>query len=261
MTYCLSGRAWPASWTAPPASGIPPLPLVGRARSACRRPGRCRSPAAASAAVGRRSCVSCRRRRGGLEAGLDLGDHARVDDVAGDQVAAAGLVEVAAARRASLRSSSTPGVSLRKTSFSALRWAATAAAAVSALTLWTTPRLVRGDAADHRDPAGLDQVQHRLGAHPGDLPHEAEVHLLAVHDGVGRLRGEQAGVLAGEPDGKGTMLVDQPDEPRWTCPTRTMRTTSMASGVVTRSPPRNSEAIPSRSSIVEICGPPPSPPA
>ncbi len=31
----------------------------------------------------------------------------------------------------------------------------------------------------------------------------------------------------------------------------------MASGVVTRRPPRNSEAMPSRSSIVEICGPPP----
>ncbi len=31
----------------------------------------------------------------------------------------------------------------------------------------------------------------------------------------------------------------------------------MASGVVTRRPPRNSEAMPSRSSMAEICGPPP----
>jgi alkanesulfonate monooxygenase SsuD/methylene tetrahydromethanopterin reductase-like flavin-dependent oxidoreductase (luciferase family) len=31
----------------------------------------------------------------------------------------------------------------------------------------------------------------------------------------------------------------------------------LASGVVTRSPPRNSDSMPSRSSMVEICGPPP----
>ncbi len=31
----------------------------------------------------------------------------------------------------------------------------------------------------------------------------------------------------------------------------------MASGVVTRSPPRNSDSMPRRSSIAEICGPPP----
>ena len=31
----------------------------------------------------------------------------------------------------------------------------------------------------------------------------------------------------------------------------------MASGLVTRRPPRNSEVMPSRESIEEICGPPP----
>ena len=31
----------------------------------------------------------------------------------------------------------------------------------------------------------------------------------------------------------------------------------MASGVVTRSPPRNSDSMPRRASIREICGPPP----
>src|SRR6185312_6486957 len=36
-----------------------------------------------------------------------------------------------------------------------------------------------------------------------------------------------------------------------------MRTTSMASGVVTRSPPRNSDSMPRRSSMELICGPPP----
>ena len=36
-----------------------------------------------------------------------------------------------------------------------------------------------------------------------------------------------------------------------------MRTTSMASGVVYLSPPRNSLSMPSLSSMDEICGPPP----
>ena len=44
------------------------------------------------------------------------------------------------------------------------------------------------DAGDDRDPAGLDQVEHRLGAHPGDLADQAEVDLLAVDDGARRAR-------------------------------------------------------------------------
>ena len=72
--------------------------------------------------------------------------------------------------------------------------------------------VVGGDAGDHRDPAGLDEVEHRLGAHVGDLADQAEVDLLAVDDGVGALGGEQAGVLAGEPDRERAVLVDQPDQ-------------------------------------------------
>ena len=68
------------------------------------------------------------------------------------------------------------------------------------------------DAGDDRDPAGLDQVEHRLGAHLGDLADQAEVDLLAVDDGVGALGGEQAGVLAGEADGQRAVLVDQADQ-------------------------------------------------
>ena len=49
----------------------------------------------------------------------------------------------------------------------------------------------------------------------------------------------------------------RPTSSRWTWPTSTIRTTSIASGVVTRRPPRNSDSMPSRSSIREICGPPP----
>ena len=42
-----------------------------------------------------------------------------------------------------------------------------------------------------------------------------------------------------------------------TLPDRTIRTTSMASGVVTRSPAVNADSTPSRSSCSVICGPPP----
>ena len=69
--------------------------------------------------------------------------------------------------------------------------------------------LVGGDAGDHRDPAGLDQVEHGLGPDLGDLADQAEVDLLAVDDGVGGLGGEQAGVLAGQADGERAVLVDQ----------------------------------------------------
>ena len=51
--------------------------------------------------------------------------------------------------------------------------------------------------------------------------------------------------------------VEQPDELARDLPVSTIRTTSMASGVVTRRPPRNSDSMPSRSSIALICGPPP----
>ena len=71
---------------------------------------------------------------------------------------------------------------------------------------------VGGDTGDHRDPAGRDQVLHGLGADVRDLADQAEVDLLAVDDGVGGLGGEEAGVLAGQPDGEGAVLVDQADE-------------------------------------------------
>ena len=43
----------------------------------------------------------------------------------------------------------------------------------------------------------------------------------------------------------------------FTVPESTILTTSMASGVVTRSPALNADSIPSRSSCAVICGPPP----
>ena len=59
------------------------------------------------------------------------------------------------------------------------------------------------------------------------------------------------------PTASGPCWLISPTSSRWTWPTSTIRTTSIASGVVTRRPPRNSDLMPSRSSIEEICGPPP----
>ena len=77
---------------------------------------------------------------------------------------------------------------MRTSSFSAPSAIASAAAAESALTLCTRAVDVGRDAGDDRDPAGLDEVEDRLGADLGDLADQAEVDLLAVDDGVGRAR-------------------------------------------------------------------------
>src|SRR4051812_28083482 len=59
------------------------------------------------------------------------------------------------------------------------------------------------------------------------------------------------------PTAYGPCWLISPTSSRPTCPTSTIRTTSMVSGVVTRRPPRNSPGSPSRFSIALICGPPP----
>ena len=97
-------------------------------------------------------------------------------------------------------------------SFSAPSATASAAAAVSALTLCTWPS-TSGATLETTGirPASIRSCD-RLGADLGDLADQAEVDLLAVDDGVGRLGGEQAGVLAGEPDREVAVLVDQADQ-------------------------------------------------
>ena len=59
------------------------------------------------------------------------------------------------------------------------------------------------------------------------------------------------------PTANGPCWLISPMTSRFTCPVSTIRTTSMASGVVTRSPARNVLSMPSRSSWALICGPPP----
>ena len=71
---------------------------------------------------------------------------------------------------------------------------------------------VGGDGGDDRDPAGVEDVQHRGGVDRHDVADEAEVDDLAVHDDRAPAGAEQAGVLAGQPDGERAVLVEQADE-------------------------------------------------
>jgi hypothetical protein len=72
------------------------------------------------------------------------------------------------------------------------------------------------DRRHHRDPAGREDVEDGGGVDLDDVADQAEVDLLAVDDGAARAP-EEAGVLAGEPDGERAVLVEQADEfaPTW----------------------------------------------
>jgi hypothetical protein len=59
------------------------------------------------------------------------------------------------------------------------------------------------------------------------------------------------------PTARGPCALMWPTSSRWTRPLSTMRTTSMVSGVVTRSPASKRVSRPRRSSMALICGPPP----
>ena len=59
------------------------------------------------------------------------------------------------------------------------------------------------------------------------------------------------------PTANGPCRLISPTTSRFTWPVSTILTTSMASAVVTRSPPRNVDSMPSLSRCALICGPPP----
>ena len=59
------------------------------------------------------------------------------------------------------------------------------------------------------------------------------------------------------PTANGPCRLIRPTRSLFTLPDRTIRTISMVSGVVTRSPAVNVDSTPSRSSCSVICGPPP----
>ena len=143
------------------------------------------------------------------------------------------------------------------------RAAASAAAAVSALTLSTWPvgspsgpisgateetTGMRPASITSRMAAGFTPVTSPTSPRSTSTP--------STPAPVRRARNRPASSPE-DPTAYGPCELISPTSSRPTWPVRTMRTTSMASGVVTRSPPRNSEEIPRRSSIALICGPPP----
>src|SRR5690606_12617493 len=71
---------------------------------------------------------------------------------------------------------------------------------------------VRCHGGDHGDPACVDDVQHRVRVDAGDLTDQAEVDHFAVDRGFFAGRGEQARVLARDPDRVRAVRVDQADE-------------------------------------------------
>ena len=86
----------------------------------------------------------------------------------------------------------------------------------------------------------------------------AEVDLLAVDDRAGTTGGEQAGVLAGEPDRQRAVLVDQADQLALDLADEHHPDDVHRLGGGDPQPaPELADWMPSRSSIELICGPPP----
>ena len=69
-----------------------------------------------------------------------------------------------------------------------------------------------GDRRDHGHEAVVEQLLDEVRAHLDDVADEADVDRLAVDEHVAPLGGEQVRVLAGQPDGVGTVGVEQPDD-------------------------------------------------
>ena len=150
-----------------------------------------------------------------------------------------------------------PSTLVRITRRSAPSAAASAPAAVSALTLYTSPSApgamvettgIRPASIKSNKDSDLTSTMSptspmSVGAPPTSTRRFSAVNSPASSPEV--------------PTASGPWALIRPTSSRPTWPKRTMRTTSMTSGVVTRKPPRNSPSRPSRRSIAEICGPPP----
>ena len=70
------------------------------------------------------------------------------------------------------------------------------------------------DGGDDRDPAGVEQREHRRRVDRDDVADLADVDLLAVDDRAAALGGEQAGVLTGQADRERAVVVEQVDDRR-----------------------------------------------
>ena len=150
-----------------------------------------------------------------------------------------------------------PSISVRTTSLSAPSAPARAAAAVSALTLSTLPSSSGATLAT----TGIRPASMRSSTAAGSTSSTSPTSPTSISSPAttaARCRARSNPPSSPDnPTAKGPCALTSPTSSRPTCPTSTIRTTSMVSGLVTRRPPRNSEAIPSRSSIAEIWGPPP----
>ena len=115
----------------------------------------------------------------------------------------------------------------------------------------------RGHGGDHRDPAGLQDVQDAFRVDADHFADQAQVHLLAVHHGAGADGAEQAAVLSGHSDGVRAVGVDQAHEFPSHLAGEDHPDHVHGLGGGDPSPPLNSDSMPSRLSMALICGPPP----
>jgi hypothetical protein len=150
-----------------------------------------------------------------------------------------------------------PSTSVKTSSRSASRAAASAAAAVSAFTFSTArarpgrrwpPRGCGRPRSGRATASVLTSTTSPTRPRSTSCPSTTVPRRCAVNS------------PASSPDmptASGPWTLSSPTSSRPTWPTSTIRTTSIASGVVTRRPPWNSEGMPSRRSIALICGPPP----
>ncbi len=155
------------------------------------------------------------------------------------------------------QSAYSPSTSVSTTNRSAFSATASAPAAVSAFTLCTLPSSSGATVAiTGMRPASIrsSTVSGRTWVTSPTRPMSCSSPSMVTPR---RVAVNSPASSPDRPTASGPWALSRPTSSRPTCPTSTMRTTSMASGEVTRSPPLNSDVMPSRPSIDEICGPPP----
>ncbi|AFU00665.1 ion transporter [Nocardia brasiliensis ATCC 700358] len=150
-----------------------------------------------------------------------------------------------------------PSTSVSTTSFSAPIPSASAAAAVSALMLCTTPSA----SGAMVETTGMRPASIRSSTASGFTSLTSPTRPISVGtpstSTVRRVAVNRPASSPEMPTAYGPCALISPTSSRPTCPNSTIRTTSITSGVVTRKPPRNSPCRPSFFSIALICGPPP----
>ena len=152
-----------------------------------------------------------------------------------------------------------PSTSVRMISFLAPSAAASAAAAESALTFSTSVASSSSGATE--ETTGMRPAEIRSSTAEASTLTTSPTSPMSV--GLPSMMGlrcmaeNRAPSSPDSPTANGPCALISPTSSLDTLPVSTMRTTSMASGVVTRRPPLNSDLMPNALSMCEICGPPP----